>query len=242
MQNDSDMVVDHFRECTSDRTPTLTRHSANVVYAPVSSDTEVTKRCLSVLSEAEVLRAERFVTEELRGNFIQRRAFRRYCGALAIGSPDPLSQIVFDEQDKGRPYLPDRLDISFSFSACRSGFLGSWSATNSIGVDIEDKTQDIEAVDLAHQFFSAAEAMAIEEARGPARQRTFLQLWCLKEAALKCIGEGLPMGLDSFEFDLGPSLRVVRTPRYLDASWQFSPFMIEAIDCFAALVIRIPAR
>ena len=52
--------------------------------------------------------------------------------------------------------------------------------------------------------FSDAEAKTVESAGDQARLRTFFQLWCLKEAALKSIGEGLPFGLDAFEFELSP--------------------------------------
>ena len=58
--------------------------------------------------------------------------------------------------------------------------------------------------ELAHQFFSGAEAKAVEGAGGLESLRTFFQFWSLKEAALKSIGEGLPFGLDAFEFELDP--------------------------------------
>ena len=159
-----------------------------------------------------VSEAERFLTEDGKAHFKQRRAFRRYCGAFVLGSPQPLSRIVFQETEKGRPYLPDLPNVRFSFSSCRFGFLGAWSSTHSIGVDLEDQTRNLEATELAQQFFSQAEAKAVKVVGGLARLRTFYQLWSLKEAALKSIGEGLPFGLDAFEFELTPTLRVVHAP------------------------------
>ena len=70
---------------------------------------------------------------------------------------------------------------------------------------------DMEVADLAQTYFTESEARTVRE-RGPARLRTFLQLWSLKEAALKSIGEGLPFGLDAFEFELDESPRVVDAP------------------------------
>ena len=118
-----------------------------------------------------------------------------------------MSRIAFAEKENGRPYLPNFPNLWFSFSSSRSGFLGAWSSTHAIGVDLEDKTRNVRPEELAQHFFSEAEAKAVESA-GEARLRTFFQLWRLKEAALKSIGEGLPFGLDAFEFELSPNIRV----------------------------------
>jgi phosphopantetheinyl transferase len=232
-RNDSDWVNDLYAVGARDWTPASARHAAYVLYAPLSRDPEASRRCASVLSDTELQRLDLFLTEDGKVQFQQRRAFRRYCGAYVLGSPRPLSQIVFQETEKGRPYLPDLPDIWFSFSSCRFGFLGAWSSTHCVGIDLEDQTQNLEAAELAHWFFSEAEAKAVEGTR----LQTFFHLWSLKEAALKSIGEGLPMGLDAFQFELAPNLRVVRAPRDHGGPERFRAHVIDGTDSCAALVI-----
>jgi len=152
-----------------------------------------------------------------------------------------MSRINFAEKENGRPYILNLPNLWFSFSSSRFGFLGAWSSTHAIGVDLEDKTRNVEPEELAQHFFSEAEAKAVESAGGQARLRTFFQLWCLKEAALKSIGEGLPFGLDAFEFELSPEMRVVRAPRDFGRE-QFDAHVIEGVDSCAALVIRTRAH
>jgi phosphopantetheinyl transferase len=236
--DDSEWVNGLFAASAGDWTPAPASHAAHVLYAPVSRDPEASRRCVSVLSDAELQRADRFVTEEGKAHFKQRRAFRRYCGAFVLGSPRPLSRIAFKETEKGRPYLPDLPDVWFSFSSCRFGFLGAWSSTHWIGVDLEDQTRNLQAVELAQQFFSEAEVRAVKAVGGLARLRTFCQLWSLKEAALKSIGEGLPFGLDAFEFELAPNLRVVHAPPHCGGPRRFNAQAIEGTNICAALVIR----
>ena len=238
MRNDSDWVSALFTAGARDWTPASARHAAYVLYVPISLDPEASRHCASVLSDAELQRADRFVTEDGKAQFKQRRAFRRYCGAFVLGSPRPLSRIVFEETEKGRPYLPDLPDFWFSFSSCRFGFLGAWSSTHGIGIDLEDRTRNLEAVELARRYFSEAEAKVVEGVGGLARQRTFFQHWCLKEAALKSIGEGLPFGLDTFEFELSPNPRVVRAPRDHSGPERFNAHLIEGTESCAALVTR----
>jgi 4'-phosphopantetheinyl transferase len=218
-------------------TPPAARDTACVFYAPVSSDPETASRCASLLSDHERERSDRFVAAELKRHFEQRRAFRRYCGALALGSTSALSQIIFEETENGRPYLRDRPDLWFSFSSCRSGFVGAWSSTHGLGVDLEDGAVDIEIADLAQTYFTESEARTVRE-RGPTRIRTFLQLWNLKEAALKSIGEGLPFGLDAFEFELDESPRVVGAPGDHGGPRRFSAHLFDQADVGAALVLR----
>ena len=240
-QDDNEWVNGLFAASACDWTPASANHAAHVLYAPVSRDPEVSWRCVSVLSDTELQRADRFVTEDGKAHFKQRRAFRRFCGAFVLGSPRPLSRIVFKETEKGCPYLPTLPDVWFSFSSCRFGFLGAWSSTHRIGVDLEDQTRNLEAGELAQQFFSQAEVKAVKAVGGLARLRTFCQLWSLKEAALKSIGEGLPFGLDAFEFELAPNLRVVYAPPDHGGPGRFNAQIIEGTDICAALVIRSEA-
>jgi len=93
-------------------------------------------------------------------------------------------------------------------------------------------------VELAQQFFSGSEVSVVEKAGGLERIRVFCQFWSLKEAALKSIGEGLPFGLDAFEFELDPGPRVVNAPSDHGGSKQFFAHEIEGIDSCAAVVIR----
>jgi len=224
-----------------DMTPVSVQHAARVLYAPVSGDFEVSGLCTSILSEAELNRSEHFASEYDKAHFRQRRAFRRYCGAAAHGSSKPLSQIDFEETENGRPYLPDLPDVWFSFSSCRLGFLGAWSSTHGIGVDLEDQTRPVDVMELARHYFSEAEAHAVERGVGRVRQEIFFQLWSLKEAALKSIGEGLPYGLDAFQFELSPSLATVHAPSDYGGAELFTPYRIDGTESCAALVIRNPA-
>jgi 4'-phosphopantetheinyl transferase len=211
---------------------------ASVLFAPASRDPEVVSRCASVLSDAEKRRAQGLLAEGGEAHFAQKRAFRRYCGALAVGSGLPPSRIAFEATEKGRPFLPELPECWFSFSSCRLGYIGAWSSTHRIGVDIEDQTRRVEATELAQWYFSQAEAKAVGGADEQTRMRTFFQLWTLKEAALKSIGEGLPFGLDAFQFELDPSIRIVDAPRAFGGPERFCAYAIEAAGNCAALVIR----
>ncbi|HEY5885683.1 MAG TPA: 4'-phosphopantetheinyl transferase superfamily protein [Pyrinomonadaceae bacterium] len=237
MQDDSKWVNEMFSKRARDITPAAARSAACVLHAPISAEPEAAKRSASLLSDHERERSQRFLTPQLKTHFEQRRAFRRYCGALALGSTAPLSQVVFEEIENGRPYLRDRPDLWFSFSSCRSGFIGAWSSRYGLGVDLEDQKIDIEVGELAKMYFTESETRTVRE-RGPDRLRTFLQLWSLKEAALKSIGQGLPFGLDVFEFELRRSVRVVDAPRNHGGPKRFSAHVFDQLNVCAALVLR----
>ncbi len=234
----ADWINKYFAASSSDITPQSVRHEAQLLYVPVSNNPEVTKCCASVLSETEFQAAGRFAVQGDKDLFTQRRAFRRYCGALALGSKLPLSQVNFEETENGRPYLCDLPGSWFGFSSCRLGFIGAWSSTHAVGVDLEDLARELETKELARQFFTAAEAVAVERAGSVDRRWIFLQLWMLKEAALKSIGEGLPFGLDAFEFELAPKLQAVHVPDRHGGPDQYDAHVINGSESCAALVIR----
>lgn len=238
MRIDSDWMHDHFTASSRDRTPVPARHAVQLLFAPVSRDPEVTRRCASVLSDSELDRADRFATHSEEVLFKQRRVFRRFCAALAIGTSLSLSQIDFENTESGRPYLSGLPSFWFSFSSCRFGFLGAWSSSHAVGVDLEDQTRRVEVVELTQQFFAAAEASAVEASHGMAGRNKFFRFWCLKEAALKSIGRGLPFGLDAFEFELDPMPHVVDAPPDHGGEEKYAAYMIDGADGCAALVVR----
>jgi phosphopantetheinyl transferase len=231
-------VYDYFESCSIDLTPSSARFGADVLYAPYSSDPDVARICSSILADSELLRAGRFVLEADKERFIQRRAFRRFCGVKMRNISLPLSQIVYEETDNGRPFIAGLPSFWFSFSSCNLGFIGASSLTHGIGIDLEDQSGKVEATALAQLFFSKNEASVIEQVSEADRMRLFFKFWCLKEAALKSIGEGLPFGLDVFQFELEPVLRVVEAPAERGESGHFFAFLIEKSNICAALVLR----
>ena len=88
-------------------------------------------------------------------------------------------------------------------------------------------------------YYSESEARAVETA-GPECLNIFLQLWCLKEAALKSLGEGLPYGIDAFEFELNGDTRVVSVPAGHGGPEHFSAHLFTNSDVYGALVARQP--
>ena len=237
-QSPSVRVKDCFSARSRDITPVAMCHTAQVLYAPVYNNPEFTRTCASLLSEGEQRRSERFARAADRSLFLQRRAFRRFCGAQLLGNSQSLSQVEFVETEKGRPYLRELPNHWFSFSSWRGGYLGAWSASHAIGVDIERRVPDPGATDLARKYFSPAEASLVQGPDGQAKVQAFFELWTLKEAALKSIGEGLPYGLHAFEFELDPDLRIVRIPPGHGGPEQFCVHLVPGAENCTAIVLR----
>ena len=238
---ESPTLWDYFLSRSSDLTPDGARRDSSVLYAPFSDTEEVFDLCAAVLTGFERQQMARLAQANLRSAFAQRRAFRRFCAATALGDGRDLSQMMFDVTEKGRPYLRRAPEFRFSFSSCRFGMLGAWSATCAVGVDIEDDTRDIAALALAREFFTGKEAAFVEQAASADRESIFYQLWSLKEAALKSVGEGLPFGLNSFAFELLPGPRMVDTPERFGSPGQFRAYPVGQENFNAALVTQVPA-
>lgn len=103
----------------------------------------------------------------------------------------------FHYGENGKPYLDGVKDLYFNVS--HSGELAVCAiAPCEVGCDVE-KIRDRKTA-VARRFFAPAEYEAIcSQENAEARQRLFFRFWTLKESFLKVTGEGLRLGLDSFQ-------------------------------------------
>ncbi len=233
--SDLKSAVDFFEQST--QTVALPSfHATNVIWLALDGIAPIPQFFDISLSAREQARAERFRTRELSAHFRLRRQFRRYCAAQALGI-SPIDTVAeFAEGDKGRPFLADAPDISFSFSSCRGGLLAGWSRKFRIGLDIEDlrPMDDLESISV--QFFTPCEHTALAELNDVARTKAFLTLWCLKEAALKSVGEGIGFGLNQFAFSLSDPVGLVAAPMQFGGVSAFHCRSLSALPQPAALV------
>jgi phosphopantetheinyl transferase len=218
-----------------------------LMLAPFHADDALSAACERLLAPAERERAGRLATADVRRRFVQRRAFRRYAAALATGSQASLASLDFATEPKGRPWLPAAPGVSWSVSSCRSGMLVAWSRGAEIGVDLEDRARQADCLPLARRYFAPEEARLVIDADESDRMETFLRLWCLKEAVLKAIGEGIAFGLDRFVFALDPEVRMVTAPEEQGGLSRFvagelAGASLQRVGGTAAVVLRMPLQ
>lgn len=65
---------------------------------------------------------------------------------------------------------------------------------------------------LAERFFCQSEYQCIAKETGEKQEETFYRYWVLKESFIKATGEGLALGLDTFEICLGNPSVLARQP------------------------------
>ena len=107
LHRSEERIAHLFAARARDVTPAQLRGEAHVLYLPALRDEGMTRHFGAILSEAEKQRASRFANGADTTRFVQRRAFRRFCGATALGVGRPLASITFEETSTGRPHLAD---------------------------------------------------------------------------------------------------------------------------------------
>lgn len=96
--------------------------------------------------------------------------------------------ITFDYGDKGKPFLRNHPEIHFNLSHCKQGVLCVIDDQAPVGCDIETLNRKVSDA-LMRRTCNAAELEAIQHADDPTA--AFIRLWTIKEAVLKCSGEGI---------------------------------------------------
>lgn len=151
----------------------------------------------ALLNDAEKARSRRFVTSVLQQRFIAARARVRALLGAHLGR-DPRN-LVFVENEFGKPRLSDQPGVHFSLSHSQDRALLAVSEGLEIGADLEG-VRSVDHLGLARRYFHRNEVAAIERHADP--QQAFFRIWTLKEAVVKALGTGLLIPLDEFEVSI----------------------------------------
>lgn len=146
--------------------------------------------CFSVLSRDEILRAERFVFEKDRSEYILSHGALRMVLARYLSS-DP-REIQFTPDLHGKPGIVQQFtDIRFNLSHSTGLALIAVARGREVGVDVERVDDSIHYEEIANHFFDPHETWDLRTAPQCERTSRFFDVWTRKEARLKAIGVGL---------------------------------------------------
>ena len=151
-----------------------------------------------LLDDGERARSDRFVFPRHRDAFTIAHALVR-CALSRYAAVAP-SAWSFATNAHGRPRVraPSLRELDFNLSHS-DGIAVCLVGRGVLGVDVEHlgRTAPLE---IANDWFAAAEARALAELPVTARQRRFYEYWTLKESYIKARGLGLTLPLAAFAF------------------------------------------
>lgn len=165
---------------------------------------------LSLLSDEETMRYNRFATPNLKQHFATCHALKRL--VLSEYLACSAQTITFEASENGKPRVqanqnPNAIEFNLSHS-CHYLLLGI-SRKGPIGVDIEERRKT-NHLQLARRFFHPLEVKAIEQSDIP--DQTFFEIWVQKEAYLKMTGAGISAGLENFNVLACDKTQIIQIP------------------------------
>lgn len=161
--------------------------------------------CEALLSAEEQERANRFVFDLDRQEFIQAHAaLRLLLESYGVASA---SQIRFLTGAQGKPELDAASHprpLQFNLAHARGVAVCAFADQRAVGIDVELPRKIDDADGIVQRYFSAEERAEYAAVPAPLRDRAFLNAWTRKEAYLKALGTGLGGELASFAVTLDP--------------------------------------
>lgn len=180
-----------------------------------------------LLGEAEQQRAQKFIFNEHRNNFIVVHGLLRQL--LSKYLQKPVMELLFVNSSCGKPeVIQQGSETMVNFNISHSGQLAllAFAKNIDVGVDIEIMNEDVTKDDIAKRFFSKKEVEQLLAIDSNRQVRAFFNCWVRKEAFIKLIGQGLFFPLDQFDVNMASDeqpLLLDIYDKYKIADWLLYP-------------------
>jgi 4'-phosphopantetheinyl transferase len=148
-----------------------------------------------LLSPEEAVRASRMRAGNARDEAVAGRAALRRL--LADELDCDARELRFLTGEHGKPSLGFG-GIDFNVAHAQGMVLIALSRAGAVGVDVEEMTRPVEALEVAHAAFHPAELRLIEQASSDEQAELFYRCWTRREAIAKADGRGLMLPPESF--------------------------------------------
>lgn len=162
---------------------------------------DVLQKITPLLSEEEIVRADRFHFEKDRNHFIAGRGMLRIL--LANYLSIKAEEVPFQYGHNGKPFVGDD-SLTFNISHALGVVVFAFTLHTPLGIDVESNLREIELDLIANHFFSPAEAKELFSLPTEGQTEGFYRCWTRKEALIKAKGDGLSLPLNQFEVSLLP--------------------------------------
>lgn len=150
------------------------------------------------LTPAERDRRARFVTAELRREYLVTRALGRW--ALSRRFPDVAPAAwTFARTEHDRPYVVGRGDLDFNLSNTPDLVACAVDSAR-LGIDVEREDRADGVLEVAASCFSDVELAHLASLDEATRRRRAVEFWALKESYVKALGDGLSAPLRQITF------------------------------------------
>lgn len=178
--------------------PALEKKTAHIWCFNISDYHSYAHERLSILTEEEREKANRFYKEEdqLRCRVVY--VLLREILSIYSGVKEELIEI--DRTEKGKPFMKGKSALFFNLSHSGDKVLFGFSSREEIGVDIEKEKPCRDLDGLIGACCSEGEKNLLSVLSGKEKEQLFYRFWSLKEAYLKGIGKGITVTLKNVDF------------------------------------------
>ena len=219
----------------------LKKDDVHLWRASLNIDSEKEQKLRNLLSEDELIRADRFRFGQHRRRFVVTRArLRQILADYLAMSP---AELFFDFGLHGKPLLcssHEKASVNFNLSHSGDVVLYAFSRERQVGIDIEFVREKTDFMAISESWFRTNELAVLKACPEDQRRQCFFRGWTRKEAYLKALGEGIAYGLDRFEVSLqenDAALLWHQNGEQEVQRWQLLDLLIGA-DCCAALAVE----